>query len=116
MVFIQKIIYLKYVINLDEDKSIRTHWLNLIVNGNIIIYFDSFGVEHIPKEIRNFIGNKNIKTNIYRRQAYNSIMCGYVSTGFIGFVWNSKSLVEYTDLISPNDYEQNGKIILKCFQ
>ena len=51
MVFIQKIIYLKYVINLDEYKSIRTHWLNLIVNGNIITYFDSFGVEHIPKEI-----------------------------------------------------------------
>ena len=65
---------------------------------------------------KKFHRKQNIKTNIYRTQAYNLMMCGYLSIGFIGFVWNSKSLVEYTNLISPNDYEQNGKIILKCFQ
>ena len=49
-----------YIINLDEFESIRTHWIALYVNAENITYFDSFGVEHIPKEIRKFIGNKNI--------------------------------------------------------
>ena len=42
-----------YAINLDEFKSIGTHWIVLYVNGNNILYFDSFGVEHIPGEIKN---------------------------------------------------------------
>ena len=62
-----------YVINLDEYESVATHWVALYVNGDNIIYFDRFGVEHIPKEIEKFIGNKNIITNIYRTQAYDSI-------------------------------------------
>ena len=63
-----------YVINLDEYESIGTHWIALYVNGNNIIYFDSFGVEHIPKEIKKLIKNKNVIINIYRIQAYDSIM------------------------------------------
>ena len=63
--------------NLDEYKSTGTHWIALYVNGNNIIYFHSFGVEYIPKEIQKFIRDKNIITNIYRIQAYDSIMCGY---------------------------------------
>ena len=61
-----------YVINLDEYSDIGTHWVALYVQNNDVTYFDSFGVEHIPKEIRTFISNKNIKTNIFRIQAYNS--------------------------------------------
>ena len=45
-----------YVINFDEYKSIGTHWIALYVNDNNIIYFDSFGVEHILREINKFIG------------------------------------------------------------
>ena len=52
------------MINLDEYESIGTHWIALYVNDNNVKYFDSFGVEHIPKEIQKFIGNKNIITNI----------------------------------------------------
>ena len=63
-----------YVINFDENKSIETHWIALYLNGDNVTYFDSFGVEHIPKEIKKFMGNKYITTNIYRIQAYNSIM------------------------------------------
>ena len=105
-----------YVINLDEYKSIGTHWITLDVNAKNIVYFDSFGVEHIPKEIKKFIGNINIITNIYRIQAYDSIICGYFCIGFIDFMLKGKSLLNYTNLISPNDYEKNDKIILKYFQ
>ena len=67
-----------YIINLDEYSDIRTHWVALWVNdNNNITYFDSFGVEHIPKEIKTFVNNnKNIKTNIFRIQTYDSIMWG----------------------------------------
>ena len=47
------------------------------MNDNNVIYFDSFGVEHIPKEIKKFIGNKNIITNNYRLQSYDSKIRGY---------------------------------------
>ena len=48
----------------------------LYVNGNNVSYFGSFGNEHIPKEIKKFTSNENIKTNIYSIQANDSIMCG----------------------------------------
>ena len=61
-----------------------------------VIYFDSFGVENIPQEIKKFIGNKNIKANIYRVQANDLIMCGYFCIGFIGFMLAGKTLTDYT--------------------
>ena len=74
-----KIKYGAYVINLDEYSDIGTHWVALYVqnNNDSVIYFDFFGVEHIAKEIKAFINNKNIITNIFRIQAYDSIMYGY---------------------------------------
>ena len=72
-----------YVINLDEYCDIETHWIALYVKDNDITYFDSFGMEHIPKEIKAFIRNKNVKTNISRIQAYDSIMCGYFCIAFM---------------------------------
>ena len=105
-----------YVINLDEFKSMRPHWIALYINGNNTIYFDSFGVEHIPKEIKKFIGNKDIIRNIYRIQVYDSIMCGYFRIGFIDFMLKGKSWLDYTNFFSPNQYEKNDKIILKYFQ
>ena len=84
-------------------------------NVNNMLYFDSFGVEHIPKEIRKLIVKKNIITNIYRRQAHDSIMYGYFCIGFIDFMLKGKSLLNYSNLFSPSDYEKNDKIILKYF-
>ena len=106
----------EYIINLDEFKSIGTNWIAVDVNNNNVTYFDSFGVENIPKEFRKFIGNKNVITNIYRIQAYDSSMCGYFCIGFINFILKSKSLLYNTNLFSPNDYEKNDEIILKHFQ
>ena len=65
-----------------------------------VTYFDSFGVEHIPKEIMKFIDNKNIITNVFRIQAYDSIMCGYFCIGFINFMFNGNSLTDYTNLFT----------------
>ena len=64
------------------------------MNAENITYFDNFGVEYIPKEIRKFIGNENIIINIYRIQTYNPVICGYFCIGFIDFILKDKSLLE----------------------
>ena len=71
-----------YVINLDEYSDIGAHWVAFYVRNTNVTYFHSFGVEHIPKEIKAFIKNKIITTNIFKIQAYNPIMCGYFCIGF----------------------------------
>ena len=77
-----------------------------ILLKNEIVYFDSFGVEYIPEEIKEFIkefpGNKNI-TNIFQVQEDNSIMCGYFRIGFIDFMLARKKLTDYTNLFSPHN-------------
>ena len=103
-----------YVINLDEYHDIGTHWVALYVNNETVTSSDSFGVEHIPKEIMKFIGNKNIITNMFRI-AYDSIMCGYFCIGFIHFMFNGSSLADFTNLFSLNDFKKNDDIILNCF-
>ena len=104
-----------YVIHLDEYSDIGTHWVVLYVKNNDITYFDSFGVEHVSKEIKAFIKNKNVKTNIFRIQAYGSIMCGYFCIGIINFMLKEKSLTEYTNHFSPNDFKRNDDTILNYF-
>ena len=65
-----------YVINIDEYKSIGTHWIVLLVNGDNATYFNIFGVEYIPQKIKKFMRNKNITISLYRIQVYDSIICG----------------------------------------
>ena len=114
MVYILEIINLPnkikkgaYVINLDEYENTGTHCLSLFVKQKYTVYFDSFGVEHIPKEINKIIGNSDIKSNIFRIQAYDSIMCGYFCIEFINYMLKSKTLLDYTNLFSPNDFKKN---------
>ena len=96
MVFFQEIIYLRHM-----------KW-------NIL--FRYFGVEHISQEIKKFIGNKNIKANIFRIQEKKSIMCGYFCIGFIDFMLAGKKLTDYTSLFSPHDFKKNNHIILSYFK
>ena len=105
-----------YVINLDEYSDIGTHWIALYVKNNDITYFDSFVVEHIPKEIIKFIGRKNIIANIFRIQAYDLIMCGYFCIGFTDFMFKGKALTEFTNLFSPHDFKKNDDIIMSFFK
>ena len=79
------------------------------VNAENVTNFDSFEVTDIPKKIKKFIRNKNIITNIYTIWAYDSIICPYFCNGFIDFKLKGKSLIEYTNLFSPNEYEENDK-------
>ena len=78
-------------------------------NDNNVTYFDSFGVEHIPKEIEKFVMNKNVVTNVYRIQAYDSVICPYFCIGHIDFMLKGESLLKCIDLLSPDDYEKNDK-------
>ena len=105
-----------YVINLDEYADVGTHWIALFCNRNEILYLDSFGVEHVPKEIKNFVGNKNIMANIFRTQANDSLMRGYFCIGFIDFMLARKKLTDYTSLFSPYDFKKNDDIILIYFK
>ena len=86
------------------------------VRKNEIVYFDSFVVEHIPEEIKKFIGNKNIKASIYRVQATNSVMCGYFCIGFIEFMLAGKTLADYTNMFSPYDFNKDDGIIFSYFK
>ena len=127
-----------YVINLDEYENTGTHWVALFVKTNEAIYFDSFGIEHIPKEINKFINNDMIKSsylkrtaepsasarsalagikrNISRIEAYDSIMCGYFCIEFINYIFKGKTLLDYTNLFSPNDFKKNDRVIKRIFK
>ena len=105
-----------YVINLDEYADVGTHWIALFCNRNEIVYFDSFGVEHVPEEIKEFVGNKNIIANIFRVQANDSVMCGYSCIEFIDFMLAGKKLTDFTNIFSPYDLRKNGDIILTYFK
>ena len=95
-----------------------TPCVSLSVKANKVIYFDSFGIEHTPKEINEFINNinNNIESNIFRIQAYDSIMCGNFCIEFINYMFKSKKLLDYTNLFSPNDFKKNGRIIKRIFK
>ena len=86
------------------------------VQNNNVIYFDSFGVEHILKEMKAVIDcSLSIATNIFRIQAYDSIMFGYFCIGFIDFMLAGRTLTEFTNVFSPNNVKKNDDIILNYF-
>ena len=105
-----------YVINLDEYVDVSTHWIALFCNESEIVYFDIFGVEHVPEEIKEFVVNKNIKVNVFQVHANNSIMCGYFCIGFIDFILAGKKLTDFTNMFFPYDFKKNDDRILTYFK
>ena len=101
-----------YVINLDEYGDVGTHWITLCCNRNEIVYFDCFGVERDPEEIKEFVSNKNIKANIFRVHTNDLGMCEYFCIGFNDFMLAGKKFTDYTSLFSPHDFRKT--MILFC--
>ena len=93
------------LINLDECSEVGTHWIVLFCNRSEIVYFDSFGVEHVPEDIKEFIGNKNM-ANIFLVQAENLVMCGYLCIGFINFMLAGKLLTDFPNFIFLHDFKK----------
>ena len=99
-----------YLINLDEYADVGTHWVALFCKRSEIVYLNSFGVEYVPEKTKEFVGNKNIKANVFRVQANNSIMCGYFCIGFIDFMLARKKLTDLTSMFSPCNFEKKMTI------
>ena len=94
-----------YIIDFHEYADVGIHWIALFCTDIEVIYFHSFGGEHVSKETKKFIEHKNIKANIFRIQSNNSIICGYFCIGFIDFMFAGKTLVDVTSLFSAYDFE-----------
>ena len=77
--------------------------------NNKVTYFASFDVEHILKKKKKFVGYKNIQINILIIHAYNLVTCGYLCIGFLDFMLKSKSLTDFTNIFSPNDFKKKNK-------
>ena len=105
-----------YVINLDEYADVGTHWIALFCNRNEIFYFDSFGVEHVPEEIKEFAENKEIIANIFQLEANDSVMCEYFCIRFIDFTLAGKKLTDFTNMFSAHDFEKNDGMIPSYFK
>ena len=99
-----------YLINFNDKNSEGTHRITSFIDKHLAVHFDFFEIEYIPLEILNKIRDKSITHNIFRIQDNDSIMCGFYCIAFIEYMFVGKTLSDYTNLFSANDY--NGKIIL----
>ena len=104
-----------YVVNLDERGSTGTHWVAMYIKGNKATYFDSFGIEHLPDELVRFLRGKDLDVNIFRVQSKQLVLCGYFCIKFLEHMFDGKTLIEYTRLFSPNDFEANDRVVLSLF-
>ena len=105
-----------FAINLEDKQSKQTYWVSSVIDRNSTVYLDSFGVEYFPQEVLNKIRDKSITHNIFRIESDGSIMCGFYCIGFIEYILAEKTLLDYANLFSPNDYKKNGKSICKFFK
>ena len=97
-------------------KSKGIHWASLFTDRNTAVCFFSFGTEYIPEEVLSKIKDKLTTHIIFRIQDNDFIICDFYCIAFIKYMLARKTLLEYTNLFSPNDYKKNGKIINNYFK
>ena len=102
-----------YVINLDDKNSKGTRLVSLFIDRNLAVYSDSFEIEYMPQKVLNKIKNRSITHNIFRIQVNESTICGFYCVAFIEYMLVEKTLLDYINLFSPNDYIKNDKIRYK---
>ena len=73
-------------------------------------------MEYILQEVISKIKDKSISYNIFRIHSDDSVICGFHCIAFIEYIIERKTLSDYTNLFSSNDYKTNGKIIHKYFK
>ena len=88
----------------------------MFIDENTDIYFDSSGIEYILQEVLNKVKGKSVAQNIFGIQDNESIMCGFYCIAFIDYMLAGKTMLDYTNLFSPNNYKKNGKIIYNYFK
>ena len=117
MLFFKEITYLReYVITFDDKQSKVTHWILLFIEQTTAVYFDSFGIEYILEEVVKKIKDKSTTYNIFRIQSNGCIMCGFCCIAFKECMTAGKTLLDYTNLLSPNENKKSGKIMYKYFK
>ena len=90
--------------------------VSLFIDRNTASYFDSFGIEYIPQEVINKIRDNSVTHNIFGIQGNDSVICVLCCIAFIECIFAGKTLLDYTDLFSPNENKKKDKIIYKCFR
>ena len=81
-------------------------WVSLFIDRNFDVYFDSFGIQYISEDVLNKVKDESIDHNIFRIQNDNSIMCRFYCIAFIEYMIGGKTLLDYNDLFSPNEYKK----------
>ena len=97
---------IKYGVNLNDRQSKETHSVSLFIDRIITVYFESSGIEYIPPELLDKIKDKFITYNIFGIHSDDSIMCGFYFIVFIEYMITGKTFLDYTNLLSPNDYKK----------
>ena len=106
--------HISYISMIKRSKG--THWISLFIDRNTAVYLDSFGIEYIPQEVLNKIRDKSITHNIVTIQDDNSVMCGFYCIALREYILAGKTLLDYTNLFSPNHYKKNENVIYKYFK
>ena len=104
-----------YVINLDEYTDIGTYWIALFVKPKYTVYFDSFGVEHIPKEIKNLLVI-NTLNQIYLGYKHMIQLCLVIFVLSLLTMFDGKIFIDFTSLFSPHVFKKNDEIIKRIFK